>query len=1148
MFTGPSFSTPRARRCIETVQADLALTGIAASNNARTQEPESLEGHKTSNSSWCLLPPRRQQHHTSADEEADARLGTLRDIELPPRLLFDDNQSTCSWDNLCRFGWIGAVLAHPFESSSYYCFGRHDKNRQWIPDEQVELQYRRIMWDTHDLGTLTTFLWVLSCIAVVGTSVFAPLTVSVSGLNDVTIWDDMHFCILFAISAGGAFTLPALAYAVTYHPDVFTTFLFHDHHTVVSRDEAKKSLTFLSTVQFMIAGTLWLVLASAWFTAFHSISSVAYDQVKTGERSIAQYGSVWYVAALIYMVALVYLPERMALEFNSGLVITVWFPIATCVAQSLTMDTFGTRHEGAAWFPFIGMIASQSSDLTAYSVFSLGFALMRVKMEHTRHGLRRKDFLLLAATKIHLDRYFEMSFVHRSMSSLVMLAKDLANNQKPVALKFMRERTPFIREIKSRVEVGTDNDCVVGLYGFHTPEGEGLSLTEEHELSSLKAAQKEMVQQLEQSRKVGATTAFERDWPYVLVMEQESQSLFHRLVSQRIAGHDKIAVLNIFAQVVRQTKQLQEQGLLHFDIKPRNILFRSNDVTASEVVLCDLDASMHMGVVRSSAEKEPYSSAYYAPEVARWVDSGKTHDLVASEKIDVWSIGVLLFELCAGQHLFSQDLSDDSTVVDIDRTRLCVWNTISDEELEPVRTIFGPEAKDLVRWCLKGRPDERPTLNQILQHAFIHPNGQRDQDGYALPRMPMHYHGFQSHCQADASGTVNALFFQYKGVGLHNWIDMRQQKLNLQSMKEDIRNSDVFILFLSEHVLGQWFCQQEMLEAIKEKKRRGMRIQLIIEEESRFSPFDIASWESKDGNDSDVAVERLQREYQEIQKEIQQQRQALANAGQVDEEDNEDRTYVRLKELRLRRQNNITEQKTRTTGCTMTRQVGGGFVEVPLSICEMIREHLPDAVTYRRRDYEADAMMKELCRRNDLHLPTRNKECREESDMADLHKPVGSFNKVWTGLLRVMIIAKSATVGQDIENELTRMTAGHIQFTRAADSVHAVDKVLLILTSGVLESPTLDVLEEALLMDEGTNRDRLSCVFIEELGWTFGCQEQKSASEAVQTALVNHEAIRYRAKSEGRCKHEFGTMCTKLLEVLRKETLTSGLSRTHSVR
>lgn len=214
-----------------------------------------------------VTSPAPSQRHEKSDSQVDpddARFGTLRDIEVPPRLSFNLSRGTCTWENIVQFGWIGAVFCHPFESSSYYIFGRHDKSGQWIPDEQVELQYRRIMWDTHDR---TRFLWVLSCIAGVGALFFAPLTVSVEGLHDVAIWNQWHFCAVFATAAGGAITLPILAYLISFHASRITNLLFPDHYSEVSREEAKLALRYLYTVHFAIAGTLFLVLTISWYMA-----------------------------------------------------------------------------------------------------------------------------------------------------------------------------------------------------------------------------------------------------------------------------------------------------------------------------------------------------------------------------------------------------------------------------------------------------------------------------------------------------------------------------------------------------------------------------------------------------------------------------------------------------------------------------------------------------------------------------------------------------------------------------------------------------------------------------------------------------------------------------------------------------------------
>ena len=102
---------------------------------------------------------------------------------------------------------------------------------------------------------------------------------------------------------------------------------------------------------------------------------------------------------------------------------------------------------------------------------------------------------------------------------------------------------------------------------------------------------------------------------------------------------------------VEKVQVLHALGLLHFDLKPRNILLMDDGT----VVLCDLDASMRLGIERGRDEKAG-SSAYYAPEVAWWVEANwaGSAPLIASEAQDVWSLGALLFELSFGRTLFGQ--------------------------------------------------------------------------------------------------------------------------------------------------------------------------------------------------------------------------------------------------------------------------------------------------------------------------------------------------------------------------------------------------------------------------------------------------------------------------------------------------------------
>ena len=78
MFTGPSFTTPRARRRSETLQADSDKIHIVLDNQ--------INNTRTPASELPAESPRSMKDQTSsAGLEVDIRLGTLCDIELPPK-------------------------------------------------------------------------------------------------------------------------------------------------------------------------------------------------------------------------------------------------------------------------------------------------------------------------------------------------------------------------------------------------------------------------------------------------------------------------------------------------------------------------------------------------------------------------------------------------------------------------------------------------------------------------------------------------------------------------------------------------------------------------------------------------------------------------------------------------------------------------------------------------------------------------------------------------------------------------------------------------------------------------------------------------------------------------------------------------------
>lgn len=618
--------------------------------------------------------------------------------------------------------------------------------------------------------------------------------------------------------------------------------------------------------------------------------------------------------------------------------------------------------------------------------------------------------------------------IHRSRTAKTHYATDELQKNTLVVLKWMKNRSEFESEISARYVNGSSlsSTAVIPVVGWHTPEDQPFSDS---------SGQTQEMQ----------STSGSDVYPYVLVLKQGERSLHDVCAKERIAGYDVAAVVETVKSVAQCVAELHHMGICHGDLKQRNIL-RLKDRSTTSWILCDMDASACFGCPIG----QKTSSAYAPPELAqhKFANGGS---VLSVASFDIWSLGVILFELCCGRTLFAQDINNDDLVDIDDRTRLCTWLCINDDQLA---TVFSDadvsadvvqDAKHLIRWCLMGDPEERPTVAQVLSHAFlISEFGPR-------PVLRMRYHAFMSHAQADASGTVGTLFFSYQQLGLYNWIDMRQEQLTLEGMRQGVRDSNVFLLVLSERVLASWFCQQEMLTAIDE----GKPIQLVLEQEARFRPFDLKSWT------------------------------AQAASG--------------------------------TSARTIAIQ--GNQIEIPPRIAAMVDENLPRAVTYRRRDFENNAMMRELCFRNGIVLPCSSVETWP-ADRATV-KVFVIFND-----------RNAAPMLQELQDG-TADLRDRVMFTTDAGTLADVDRVLVLLTAGVLQPPSLQTLMRAIALDKAQSRDRIVALYSELAGWQFGCEEHKTAPLDVQSCLDEHEAIAYRPSDpSGSTRHEFPAMIQQLLSKL----------------
>ena len=107
--------------------------------------------------------------------------------------------------------------------------------------------------------------------------------------------------------------------------------------------------------------------------------------------------------------------------------------------------------------------------------------------------------------------------------------------------------------------------------------------------------------------------------------------------------------------------------------------------------------------------------------------------------------------------------------------------------------------------------------------------------------MNMRYHFFVSHMQVEAAGDVGTLCHTLKKLGVNCWRDMDAEDLTEEGNESGfVRDSEVFLMFLTNSLLSRPFCLKEIGWALDFDKP----IVIVVETENRFWPFDLKRWQT----------------------------------------------------------------------------------------------------------------------------------------------------------------------------------------------------------------------------------------------------------------------------------------------------------------